>query len=133
MSENLDLVHSVYGAWERGDFTKGVDWADPDIELVFVDGPEPGTWRGLTDMTAHWRQFATAWKDWRILAQEYRELAHDRVLVLVRFAGSGTTSKLDMSQLGDGTHVWHVRDGKATRMVVYFDRDRAFADLGLEE
>jgi ketosteroid isomerase-like protein len=27
--------------------------------------------------------------------------------------------------------VLHIRDGKVMRMLVYFDRDRAFADLGL--
>jgi len=47
---NLDLVRSVYAAWESGDFGS-VEWAHPEIECVAPDGPEPGGLKGLAGMT----------------------------------------------------------------------------------
>ena len=130
-SSNLDLVRSIYAAHERGDYSS-VEWAHSDIELVVVDGPSPGTWRGLAAMAESMRDSLSAWQGARTEAEEYRELDDERVLVLVRLSGRGKTSGLEIAHLGaDVACLFHIRDAKVTKYVVYWDRDRALADLGL--
>ncbi len=78
------------------------------------------------------RDWASAWEDLRVEVEKYRELDAERVLVLTRNSGRGKRSGIELSELrGRGATVLHIRDGKVTRFVQYFDRDRALADLGL--
>jgi ketosteroid isomerase-like protein len=78
------------------------------------------------------RDFVSAWEDLRTDADEYRELEDEQVLVLDHRSGRGKTSGLELSQIRtQGAHLFHIRDGRVTRLVRYMDRDRALADLGL--
>jgi ketosteroid isomerase-like protein len=132
MPSNLDLVRSISAGWERGDFSRN-DWADPDIEFVIADGPEPGSWTGLAGMAEGFRSALSGWNHFRAEAEEYRELEDGTVLVLLRAgSGRGKMSGLEIGQMRTtGANLFQLRDGKVTRLVIYLDRERARADLGL--
>ena len=131
-SANLDLVRSIYAAWESGDWSSA-EWAHPEIEFDIADGPEPGIRIGVAAMAESWQDWLSAWEDYRIHAEEYRELDEERVLVLNRYGGRGKTSGLEIGDAG-GTKaatLFHIRDRKVTRLVGYNNREHALADLGL--
>jgi ketosteroid isomerase-like protein len=132
-SENLDLVRSIVANWERGDFTSA-EWADDRIEFVLPDGPDPGSWTGIAAMGDAWGRRISAAESFRIEAGEFRELDDERVLVLTPVSGRSKTTGLDLGQMSrKGATLFHIRNGKVTRLVPYFDRDGALADLGLQE
>jgi hypothetical protein len=100
MSENVDLVRSIYADWERGDYSSA-RWADTGIE-----------------------------------ADEFRELDAERVLVLDRRSRTLKQSGIEVGAStalpNVGAHLFHIANGKVTRLVMHSRRDRALADLGLE-
>jgi hypothetical protein len=126
-------VRSIYAGWEGGDYTS-VEWAHAQIEFVHADGPSPGRWTGHSGLTEGTRAWISAWKGMRAEPIEFRELDDERVLVLTRWRGRGKASQVDLAQMrAEGAGVFYVRDGKVTKLIHYLDRDRALADLGLEE
>ena len=72
MSANLDLVRSIFAAWERGDFSE-TEWAHSEIEYVVADGLQPGIWMGVGGMVERWREGEAVWEDFRVSADDYRD------------------------------------------------------------
>jgi ketosteroid isomerase-like protein len=132
VSENLHLVRSIYADWERGDYSSN-EWADPEIEYVIADGPEPVSGREVARMAAGWRAVLSAWRDYRAIAEEYRELDEERVLVLAAFSAPGRASNIEVAQVPSrGASLMQIHNGTVTRLLLYFNRENALADLGLE-
>jgi ketosteroid isomerase-like protein len=130
-SANVDLVRSIFADWERGDFSSA-EWAHVDVEFSFAGGPDPGSWTGLSGMAEGMRSWISAWSEFRAEADDYRELDGERVFVLSHVIARGKASGLELGQMrSNSANLFHVADGKVSRVVVYLDRDRALTDLGL--
>lgn len=129
-SDNVERVRAIFDGWSRGDFSAS-DWVDPEIEFVMADGPTTGSWTGLRDMATAWAESLNAWEDFSAAAEECRALDEERVLVLTRHSGRGKGSGVDIAAMsGRGANLFWLKAGKVTRLVVYFDRGRALAELG---
>ncbi len=131
-SANLELVRSIYADWEQGDFGT-TEWLHPEIEYVVADGPLPGSYTGIAELLVRLRDWLNeSWEEWRIEADDYCELDEERVLALIRFSARPKGSDFKVGQMwAKGASLLHICDGRVTRLVNYWDRDRALADLGL--
>ena len=86
-------------------------------------------------MADGFRGFLSAWEEYRVEGvDEYHEIDDERVLALARHSGRGKSSGLELEQMSaKGAALFYIRDAKVRRVVLYWDRERAFADLGLSE
>jgi len=126
--ENVELVRSIYAAWERGDFAS-TDWADPEIEMVGVSDLLPTSVTGVDQLARSWSEAINAYEDYSVEAEEFRVIDRERVLVLAEQRGHGKASGIPISR--KGANVFHVRDGKVVKLILYEDRGPAFTDLSL--
>jgi ketosteroid isomerase-like protein len=132
VSSNLDLVKSIYAEWERGVWGSA-EWADPEIQFEMTGGLLQGSWSGIEEMGRAWRTMLSSWEDLRAVPEEFRELDDERVLVFLRNTGRGRGSGIEIDEISTrAANLFTVRDGKVIRLALYWDRDRALADLGLD-
>jgi ketosteroid isomerase-like protein len=131
-STSVELVQSLFAAWSRGDYSSFA-WAHPEIEFTVADGPSPGTWTGVAGMVKGYGEVMNAWEDYGGDAEGYEELDDGRVLALIRLSGRGKVSGMDLGNMQPkgSAGIFEVRDGTVTRITLYWERDRALADLDL--
>jgi ketosteroid isomerase-like protein len=84
-------------------------------------------------MVAGYGEVMNAWEDYAGKLEGYRELADGRVLVLIQLSGHGKTSGLELREVRPkAAGIFEVTNGKVTELVLYWDRQRAFAELGVQ-
>jgi hypothetical protein len=85
-------------------------------------------------MARVWKGFLAAYEDFSARVEEYREIDARRILVLLQFSGRGRASGLEIGSMSiRNASVYDIDGGLVSRLALYWDRDRAFADLGLNE
>jgi uncharacterized protein len=133
--ENVEIIGRMYDAWLAGDFETVYATFDEDIEVH----PDPeATWVGLSDVYRghdgirnYMKAVYEAFEDYRPDIERLID-AGEQVLTLAVERGRGRGSGADV-QSNKTAHVWTVQGGRATRLDLYLDRDKAIRAVGLEE
>ena len=128
--ENIEIVRSIYEAFNRRDWDAAFRDQRSDVELTTPPGPQGGTYRGRQECQAFWEEMLSAFEG---TATEPEELVDrdDQVAAVVRVRArpKGTTAEIEIRN----GHLWAFRDGKATSIRVFPEPEKALEAAGLSE
>jgi ketosteroid isomerase-like protein len=133
--ENVEVIRRMYEAWLAQDEGAVFDTFDADIELnPDLEAAWVGigqVYRGHAGMRSYMASVYEAFEDYRPEVEELIDVG-DQVLTLAIEHGRGRGSGAGV-QANKTAHVWTLRDGKAVRLDLYQDRDKALKAVGLVE
>ena len=128
---DVEMLRAGYKVASRGDWGEVLRNALPDFELRTADRvPNPGTYRGLEEARRFFEDLFEPFEEVTIEPEEFFE-KDDRIAVFVRvrLRPRGSDAEVE-NRIG---HLWAMRDGKAARLQVFPEREKALEALGLRE
>jgi ketosteroid isomerase-like protein len=129
--ENVALVQAFIDASGRRDLDALVATLDPAVEWTPVEaGSGYAVHRGRDDVRAWLDESSETLPNMRWEAERVRETGDETVVALVRMAGRGAASDVDVQNPAHGV-LFTIRAGKIVRIAEYADPNRAFAAAGL--
>lgn len=131
MSENVEAIRRGYDAWNRGDFGAVLELLDPEIEWILPEGGlNAGAVHGHEQVRAFMESYFDSFEYFRMEPERFIE-ATDQIVVFLRSPARGRGSGVEVEVRP--AHVWTMRGGKAVRVEVFPERERALATAGISE
>lgn len=126
--EDVETVRRVYEGWMADDYETVYSVFDPEIRL----NPDPeASWVGVDDdyvghdgMRRYMRAVYEAFEDYRPEVEDLIDAGEGRVLTLAIEHGRGRGSGAPVTAHRTA-HLWTLREGKAVRLDLFLDRNRA--------
>ena len=135
MSEdNIRIARHGYELLAAGDLDGVLELIDPEVELEIHTGrpdlPETERLHGHAGFLENLRLLQEVFDDVVVTPEEFIEAGEDLV-VPIHTAGRGRASGIRVENRV--THIWTIRDGKATRFRVFATKEQALEAAGLGE
>jgi ketosteroid isomerase-like protein len=127
--ENVDIVQSIYRAWQTDTTPVDSGLLDPDVEWVNPpEAVEPGTRKGIDAFRTAAESVADTFEGASVDIEEFFD-AGNRVVVIATLRGRGRGSGADVERRQG--YVWTLRDGKAIRFQWFNSAEDALESAGL--
>jgi ketosteroid isomerase-like protein len=129
--ENVEVLRKSYEAWNRGDRDAAFKFLEPEFEVQLPEGGmNVGSFQGREGATKLFEDYLEVFDFFHMEPEEFFE-AGDRIVVFVRTPGRGKGSGVEVEFRP--AHVWTMRAGKALRLEVFPERQKALEAVGLSE
>jgi ketosteroid isomerase-like protein len=127
MSENLDLLRSIFAAWERGDFASGIAPLAADIRYSAAQPEGQAIASGRVEMARFLRDFLASWDRYWIELHDLQEVAPERFLASATQCGRGKDSGAETSMPAFIAIAF--RDGEIAQLEFFYDHAGAASAL----
>ncbi len=105
---------------------------DPSAAPLGIGNPTAqGTTVGIEGFISLWRDYLSAWDSWVVTPIDVVDVDDQRVLALMDYDGRSKTHGAEITLAGG--NLLTVRDGKLTRLELFFRRQDALKAAGLLE
>lgn len=129
--ENVEIVRSIYRAWEKGGSPVDSGLLADDIEWVNAkEAIEPGVRKGSSAFADAAAGVTSTFDDARIEFERFID-AGDQVVVVGTLRGVGHGSGIDIERRQG--YLWTLRDGKAVRFQWFNDPAEALEAAGVAD
>ena len=124
--DDISMLESLLAEWGEGDFSN----SDPfTADVVFVvSGPDGAEHHGIDNFGRAWRDFLSAWSNLRMTPERVVAGEPGAYVMLHGLTAKGKGSGLDVD--ARVATLVHTRDGRITRLEMYWDRDAALVAAG---
>ena len=128
--ENVELVRSIYEAFNRRDWESAFGFAASDFEFTLQVGPNAGPHRGREEVQRVLEDQSSAFDLWIVEPEEFFE-RDDVVVAFVKFRlqPKGSDAEFEI-RIGN---LWTIRDGKLLSAEGFPDREKALEAAGISE
>ena len=130
--ENVEIVRSMFEAWNRGDIEGVLAAMDPAIKIDYTAGAFPGlddSYDGHDRARQYWRDLREPWISLKAEIERMSE-NEGKVAVVFTFEGKGRDGIVVHRRLGS---VSTLTNGLVSRFDAYADPDAALEAAGLRE